>query len=350
MNNLNNDVTQKRKDEHISICLEKPVQGEGITTGLEKWRFKHLSLPEMDFAAIDLTSTMFGKQIKAPLFISSMTGGTERAYRINQALAAAAEVRGWALALGSMKVALNQSDLAYSFQLRKYAPTIPIIANLGLVSLNYGLTEEHCLRAVELAEADALVFHLNSLQEVFQPEGDTNFSGLLQKLESVVKRSSVPIGVKDVGWGIDAEVRDRLIQIGIQFIDVAGAGGTSWSQVEHYRTPPSTIQYYASSSFLDWGNSTADCLLELRDGMEQCALFGSGGLNNGVDAAKVIALGADAAGFGRTLLAHAVDSSAPQQTIVERLATIEYELKAAMFGIGVQHIDKLKHHSRLVPS
>src|SRR5690606_31293414 len=135
--------------------------------------------------------------------------------------------------------------------------------------------------------------HLNSLQEVFQPEGDTNFSGLLQKLESVVKRSSVPIGEKDVGWGIDAEVRDRLIQIGIQFIDVAGAGGTSWSQVEHYLTPPSTIPYYASSSFLDWGNSTTHCLREVRHGMEHCALFRSGGLNNGVDAAKVIALGAD---------------------------------------------------------
>lgn len=351
MNIQNNDATQKRKDEHISICLNNPVQGEGITTGLEKWRFKHLSLPELDFEAIDISTTMFGKQVKTPLLISSMTGGTERAFHINQALAEAAEERGWTLALGSMKVALKQSDLAYSFQLRKYAPTIPIIANLGLVSLNYGLDADHCMQAVELSGADALVFHLNSLQEVFQPEGDTNFSGLLKKLESVVSRLPIPIGVKEVGWGIDAEARDRLLSIGVQFIDVAGAGGTSWSQVEHYRTQ-STVQYFASESFIDWGNATADCLLELRDGMQSKMLIGSGGLNNGVDAAKVIALGADAAGFGRTLLAHAVDteSTSQQQSIIERLATIEYELKVSMFGIGAQHIDELKRHHRLIRS
>lgn len=141
------------------------------------------------------------------------------------------------------------------------------------------------------------------------------------------------------------------MSIGVQFIDVAGAGGTSWSQVEHYRTQ-STVQYFASESFIDWGNATADCLLELRDGMQSKMLIGSGGLNNGVDAAKVIALGADAAGFGRTLLAHAVDteSTSQQQSIIERLATIEYELKVSMFGIGAQHIDELKRHHRLIRS
>lgn len=345
----NEHETQQRKDEHITICLDKPVQGKGITTGLEKWRFKHLSLPEIDFNAIDLSTTMFGKTVKTPLLISSMTGGTERAFQINRSLAIAAEQQGWSLALGSMKVALEKPELAYSFQLRQYAPSIPIIANIGLVSLNYGINTKDCQRIVELAEADALVFHLNSMQEIFQPKGDTNFSGLLQKLEEVVKYLDVPVGIKDVGWGIDTEVRDKMLEIGIEFVDVAGAGGTSWSQVEHFRTT-SAIQYAASESFIDWGNSTADCLIELRDGMQKRMLIGSGGLRNGVDAAKVMALGADSAGFGRTLLAHAIEAPNRQQeySIIERLATIEYEMKAAMFGIGAPHIEALKRNQRLI--
>lgn len=344
--NQHNDQTVKRKDEHISICLEQPVQGQGITTGLEKWKFKHLSLPEINFSDIDLSTTLFGKQVATPLLISSMTGGTEQANRINHTLAAAAEQRGWSLGLGSMRVAIEHPELAYSFQLRSYAPTIPIIANLGLVSLNYGIGIEQCRQVVALAEADALVFHMNSLQEVFQPEGDTNFAGLLRKLEAVIARLEVPVGVKEVGWGIDAEVRDRMLAIGVQFIDVAGAGGTSWSQVEHYRTH-SAIQRAAATSFADWGIPTADCLLELRDGMQQHTLIGSGGLHTGIDAAKVLALGADAAGFGRTLLSHAV-AAEDGQAINERLATIEYELKAAMFGIGARTIAQLQRNQRLI--
>lgn len=338
--------TVKRKDEHIAICLDQSVQGEGITTGLERWRFKHLALPEINFSEIDLSTTMFGKSVATPLLVSSMTGGTELANRINRALALAAERRGWALGLGSMRVAIEQPKFAHGFQLREYAPTIPIIANLGLVSLNYGIGIKQCQEMLELADADALVFHMNSMQEVFQPEGDTNFSGLLSKLEAIIKGVKVPVGVKEVGWGIDAEVRDALLGIGVQFIDVAGAGGTSWSQVEHYRTS-SAIQRQAALSFADWGISTADSLHELRDGMEQSMLIGSGGLHNGVDAAKVIALGADAAGFGRTLLAHAVaeDEAA---SLEDRMAIIEYELRAAMFGIGARSIAELKRHKRLL--
>lgn len=338
--------TAKRKDEHISICLEQPVQGQGITTGLEKWRFKHLALPEINFSEIDLSTTMFGKKTATPLLVSSMTGGTELANRINAALALAAERRGWALGLGSMRVALEQPQFAYGFQLRQYAPSIPIIANLGLVSLNYGIEAAQCRQLVELAEADALVFHMNSMQEVFQPEGDTNFAQLLGKLEAVIDKLAVPVGVKEVGWGIDAEVRDKMLSIGVAFIDVAGAGGTSWSQVEHYRTS-SAIQRQAALSFADWGMATADCLLELRDGMKQSMLIGSGGLQTGVDAAKVLALGADAAGFGRALLSHAV-ASGDEQSVEEKMAVVEYELQAAMFGIGARSIAQLQRHQRLI--
>jgi len=338
--------TVKRKDEHIAICLDQSVQGEGITTGLERWRFKHLALPEINFNEIDLSTMMFGKTIATPLLVSSMTGGTELANKINVSLALAAERRGWALGLGSMRVAIEQPKLAYGFQLRQYAPTIPIISNLGLVSLNYGIGIKQCQQMLELADADALVFHMNSMQEVFQPEGDTNFAGLLGKLEVIIKGLNVPVGVKEVGWGIDAEVRDALLGIGVQFVDVAGAGGTSWSQVEHYRTS-SAIQRQAALSFADWGISTADSIVELRDGMNNCMLIGSGGLQNGVDAAKVLALGADAAGFGRTLLSHAV-ADADGASLEERMAIVEYELRAAMFGIGAANIAALKGNKRLL--
>lgn len=343
--------TARRKDEHIAICLEQTVQAQGITTGLEKWKFKHLALPELNFADIDCSTTWFGKKVATPLLISSMTGGTELANQINRQLAYAAESRGWALGLGSMRVAIEQPQFAEGFQMRKYAPSIPIIANIGLVSLNYGIAAEQCAQMIALTEADALVFHMNSMQELFQPEGDTNFSGLLKKLEAIIKELSVPIGVKEVGWGIDAEVRDKLLAIGISFIDVAGAGGTSWSQVEHFRTS-SPIQQKAALSFADWGNSTADCIVELRDGMDQCLLIGSGGLQTGVDAAKVLALGADAAGFGRTILSSAVNSinsiNEDSSILEEQLAVIEYELKAAMFGIGARTIKELQRHKRLI--
>lgn len=357
VNDLSN--TSRRKDEHISICLDQNVQAQGITTGLERWRFLHNSLPNLDFKKIDLSTTIFDKKVSTPLLISSMTGGTELASRINIQLARAAEERGWTLALGSMRAAIEHEELAYSFQMRKYAPTIPIIANIGLVQLNYGVTIDQCMRAVELAEADALVFHVNSMQEVFQPEGDTNFFGLLRKLEQLIAHAKVPIGVKEVGWGIDANTAKTLQSIGVSFIDVAGAGGTSWSQVERYRTS-SSIQYAAASSFADWGLSTADSIREVESQATDCFIIGSGGLRNGVDAAKAIALGAHAAGFGRTLLQKAVqslsinealkqiDSDSEINPLLQLMEIIEYELKVTMFGIGSQNISTLRKHERLI--
>ncbi|URN92848.1 MAG: type 2 isopentenyl-diphosphate Delta-isomerase [Candidatus Pristimantibacillus lignocellulolyticus] len=351
--------TSKRKDEHISICLQEDVQADGISNGLEQWRFKHNPLPNIDFQDIDLPTMIFNKKVATPLLISSMTGGTELASRINQQLAIAAEERGWSLALGSMRAAIENEELAYSFQMRKFAPTIPIIANVGLVQLNYGVTNDQCLRLVELSEADALVFHMNSMQEVFQPEGDTNFADLLRKLETVIKETDIPIGVKEVGWGIDGETAKALQNIGVQFIDVAGAGGTSWSQVERYRTS-SKIQYAAASSFADWGLSTADSIREVSAEASECLILGSGGLHTGVDAAKAIALGAHVAGFGRTLLQYAVQSiddqslSIPQLmspkelSLLQHMEKIEYELKVAMFGIGAETITQLKKHDRLI--
>lgn len=334
--------TGERKMEHVRLCLQENVAGEGISSGLEQFVFKHNPLPEVDFNDIQLASYFLGHQLQAPLLISSMTGGSAGTAQINQRLAAAAEARGWALGLGSIRAAVEKEELAYTFQVRKQAPSIPVIANLGAVQLNYGFGVEQCQRAVDLAEADMLVLHLNGLQEVFQPEGNTNFSGLLSRIEEVCSRLTVPVGVKEVGWGIDGITAAQLFSAGVSFIDVAGAGGTSWSQVEKFRnTDP--IRRAAAEAFADWGNPTASCIREVQK-LEQGAVIGSGGLQNGVDAAKAIALGADLAGFGRSLLGAAVES---EELVIERLAQVELELRTVMFGIGVREIEQLKGTSRL---
>jgi len=342
-------ITVKRKEEHIEICLDKPVESEGITTGFENYRFVHNALPELNFKDINTEVVLFNKVMKAPLFVSSMTGGTERTYEINRQLAMTAEQQGWGLALGSMRAALENDELAYSFQLRKEAPTIPIIVNLGLVQLNYGVTTEQCIKAVHMTEADALVFHLNSMQEVFQPEGDTDFSALLHKLEHICRVADFPVGIKEVGWGIDGEVANRLKRAGVSFIDVAGAGGTSWSQVEKYRTNL-PVQYEAAQSFANWGISTADSIIAVHKELVDQLLFASGGIRNGVDAAKAMALGAHLVGFGRVLLNNALTATKGMDIhLKQQFEIIEYELRVAMFGIGAGTIHELRHTKRLQP-
>jgi len=344
-------TTARRKADHIRICLEEQVAGRGIGTGFGRYRFRHKALPELDFASIDTTAAFLGKTLKAPLLVSSMTGGTGSAGSINLRLAEAAETRGWAMGLGSMRAAIENDRLAATFRIRSAAPTIPIVANLGAVQLNYGYGADECRRAVELAEADALVLHLNGLQEIFQPEGDTDFAGLLQRIEEVCRTVGVPVGVKEVGWGIDGATAARLADAGAAFIDCAGAGGTSWSQVEKFRGGPG-IRAMAAEAFADWGIPTAECVADIRRTLPDLPLIASGGLATGVDAAKAIALGADIAGFGRALLPRAAAGEpAPDGgTLLQQLERIELELRAAMFGIGAGSLAELRHTDRLVPN
>lgn len=336
--------TSGRKTEHIRLCLEEQVSGAGITTGFEKYRFRHNALPELDFDEISLQTDFLGAGLRTPLLISSMTGGSELAWRINERLAEAAERRGWTMGVGSVRAAVEKEELARTFQVRRHAPSIPIIANLGAVQLNYGYGVEECKRAVTIAGADMLVLHLNSLQEVFQPEGDTRFGGLLSSIGKLCRELDVPVGVKEVGWGIDGQTARRLQESGVAFIDVAGAGGTSWSQVEKFRSAD-PVRRAAADAFAGWGIPTAECIREVRAAVPEAALIGSGGLNTGVDAAKALALGADLAGFGRALLGPAVQS---EEQLDALLARVELELRTAMFGIGAGNVSALRDTPRLV--
>jgi isopentenyl-diphosphate Delta-isomerase len=337
--------TQQRKADHIRICLEEDVQFR-TSNGLEKYRFSHCCLPELDYDQLDVSTSFLGKKLGAPLLISSMTGGTDRARTINRRLATVAQTYGLAMGVGSQRVAIEQGQTADTFRVRDIAPDILLFANLGAVQLNYGYGVEQCQRAVEILEADALILHINPLQECIQPKGDRNFSGLLQKIEQVCTTLKIPVIAKEVGNGISAAMAQQLIDVGIQAIDVAGAGGTSWSLVEGARADQD-LQRQLGRTFADWGIPTADCLVQIRRNQPQIPLIASGGLRNGLDMAKAIALGADLAGLALPFLTAADLSSANVTNLVELLLA---ELKTAMFCSGSPNLVSLSRPGSLLSS
>ena len=327
----------QRKADHIRINLEEDVRSE-LTTGLERLRFEHDALPELDLGSLQTDLVFLGKRLAAPLLISSMTGGTAAAGQINLALAQAAQQRGVAMGLGSLRAALEDPAQAATFRVRRMAPDILLLANLGAVQLNYGLGPEDCRRAVELVEADALVLHLNALQEALQPEGDTNFSGLLAKIEGVCRSLTVPVIAKEVGWGISGEVAARLARAGVAAIDVAGAGGTSWSQVEMYRTEDPQAARLAAA-FVGWGIPTAEALRQVRSTLPDIPLIASGGLRSGTDVAKSLALGGDLGAMAGPFLKAAAESS---EAVVRTIDHVVSELRLVMFATGSADLTALR--------
>lgn len=333
-----NKVTRisKRKSEHIQINLEKDV-GSNITTGLELYRFEHQALPEINLHDIDLSVNFLGKRLRSPLLISSMTGGTQESFEINKNLAVAAHTTGIAMGVGSQRIAVENDKYAFSFQIRKFAPNTLLFANLGAVQLNYGFGIEDCQKTVDMLEADALILHLNSLQEALQENGNTRFSGLLEKIEQVCKKLSVPVIVKEVGWGISGRVAEQLANAGVAAIDVAGAGGTSWSEVEKYRLSNAS-RVRLASVFSDWGISTSESILNVRENARNIKIIASGGIRTGIDVAKSIALGANLAGIAGPFLKTAVLS---QEETISLIEEINMELMVTMFAVGVDNIQAL---------
>lgn len=329
--------TSARKSNHLQINLEDELQS-GLSTGLERLRFTHNAVPELDFNQIDISTTFFGKSLSLPLLISSMTGGTEAASMINQALAVAAQTVGVAMGLGSQRAAIEEPSLESTFQVRRFAPDILLFANLGAVQLNYGYGIDECRRAVEMIEADALILHFNPLQEVLQPEGNVNFSGLLSKIEVICSQLNVPVIAKEVGWGISSAVAKQLIEAGISAIDVAGAGGTSWSQVEMLRTQDK-IQSQVAVNFDYWGIPTAEALVEVRKALPELPLIASGGLRNGIDICKCIALGADIGAMAGPFLKRAAKSTDAVLAFLEQLVT---EIRICMFATGSSNLTALR--------
>jgi len=332
------ESNSKRKYEHLHINLTKDVQFEAVSTGLENYRFIHQALPEIDAASIDLSVSLFGKTLNAPLLLSPMTGGIKQAKRINRNLAQAAQEMGIAMGVGSQRTAIDNPDVVDTFQVREVAPDILLFANLGAVQLNYGYGIEECRRAVEMIEADAIILHLNPLQEALQPEGQTNFIGLLRKIEQICRHLTVPVVVKEVGWGISETVARKLVEAGVAGLDIAGAGGTSWGEVERHRTLSDNHSRIVKS-FAAWGIPTAESIQIVRLAAPEITLIASGGLRTGIDMAKAIALGADAAGVAAPLL-KAADVST--EAVIEYVNETIEVLRITMFCIGASSISELK--------
>jgi isopentenyl-diphosphate Delta-isomerase len=321
--------TSSRKADHIKINLNENVRSS-LTTGLERYRFRHRALPELNFSEVSLHSRLFDHDLDAPILISSMTGGTNEAERINTNLAIAAQESRIAMGVGSQRAAIENPELSASFQIRKYAPDILLFANLGAVQLNYGFTGEHCQRAIDMIQADALILHFNALQEAVQPEGETRFAGLAKKVEAVCRFLDKPVIAKEVGWGFSEPDIELLYDSGVDAIDVAGAGGTSWSQVEMFRAK-NDYQARLAGAFIGWGIPTVEAILNVKKVHPTLKIIASGGLLSGVDIAKCLALGAVLGGMAGPFLKTAAIS--PEKTLDE-INLVKQEIRICMFSTG----------------
>ena len=329
-----------RKSDHIRINLEENVRS-GLTTGLERYRFDHRAVPELNLEDVHLSLQLFGKPLRAPVLISSMTGGTSEAAAINRTLAASAQEMGIAMGLGSQRAAIEHPELAPTFQVRDIAPDVLLFANLGAVQLNYKYGVDECLRAVEMIEADALILHFNALQEAVQPEGDTRFAGLLDKVEAVCRALPAPVIAKEVGWGFSEQDARSLAAAGVAAIDVAGAGGTSWSQVEMHRAQDES-QARLAAAFVNWGVPTVEAILNVRRAAPDLKIFASGGIRSGIDIAKCICLGSTLGGMASPFLKAAARSL---DDTIQTIQEVCREIQVCMFAAGVRDLEQLQQTS-----
>lgn len=329
------DRPARRKKEHVRVCLEEDVRHPRLTTGLERLRLPYAGLPEVDLEGVDLSCGMLGKRLSMPFMILGMTGGTSLSATINRNLAAAAQECGVALGLGSMRIALGDPGAEESFRVRHLCPDVPLWANLGAVQLNNGCGVEECRRLVEISEADGLCLHVNALQEVAQVGGDTNWAGLAEKIGAVAGALPAPVMVKEVGFGMNRKMAERLAGLPIWGIDVGGAGGTSWLEVEKRVWGREDLD-----PFDELGTPTVQSIRETRDACPGKFVVGSGGVRDGVDAVKVLALGADVAGAALPFLAPAVESAG---AVARRLERLRREMRVAAFAAGAADAGALRN-------
>jgi isopentenyl-diphosphate delta-isomerase len=294
------DKTSIRKKEHLELCLTDDVKFKSKTNGFEKYEFIHCAITEVELDKINFETKLFKKKINYPFLISCMTGGTTEAEDINTKLAVVAQDLNIPIGIGSQRQALENKSHHGSYKtIRKNAPAIPVFGNIGAAEIVKLPKLDIIQNLVDQIEADAMVVHLNPLQELLQKEGEPNFKGLLEKLKKLVKVLDVPILVKEVGAGISKQSAKKLLEVGVKGIDVAGSGGTSWAGVEIFRNIESKMD-----DFWDWGIPTSHCLREVKKLKKsyKFVLIGSGGINSAIDAAKAFALGADIVGSARTIL------------------------------------------------
>jgi isopentenyl-diphosphate delta-isomerase len=332
------EETEKRKAEHIKICLDEKAQARKATAGFEDIQLIHRALPEVDKHKIDLSTTVFAHKFSAPLIVGAMTGGTAKARRINVAIAEAVETLQLGMGVGSQRAAIENPKLKETFSVaRKKAPTAFLIANIGGIQLVNGIGVKEVKKAMEMIDADALAIHLNALHEAVQPEGQTNFKGVLAKITEIAEELDKPVIVKETGAGIASEDAKKLEAAGVNAIDVGGAGGTSFAAVEYYRSEANSRKHFLGDAFWDWGIPTVISLMETTQAVN-LPVIASGGVRNGMDMAKALALNACLASVSQPALKTAVKSAKDTENMLSLL--IE-ELRNVMFLVGAEKVDQL---------
>lgn len=336
--NPDKSKTSQRKKEHLELCLTDDVSFKRKSTGFENYEFKHYAITEVDIAKIDFTGEFAGKKIKYPFLISCMTGGTTEAENINAQLALVAEELKIPIGVGSQRQALENNEFVNSFKIvRKNAPSVPILGNIGAAQVTQFNSIDPIHKLLEMIMGDALVIHVNPLQELLQKEGENNFSGFLNKVITLVNNLKVPVIVKEVGSGISEEAAEKLLEAGVKGIDVSGAGGTSWAGVEILRNEDDQNNY-----LWDWGLPTSYCIKEVFKLKKnyKFTLIGSGGIKNGLDAAKAFALGADIVASARQVLQilhkYGVEKTA------DYIQSIFHEISEIMYLTGSQNLNDLR--------
>ncbi|WGM31605.1 type 2 isopentenyl-diphosphate Delta-isomerase [Brevundimonas sp. NIBR11] len=334
---MTDDAIRDRKDQHLDVVLAGGGR-HARDAGFDAIRFVHEALPDLDHAKIDLGADFLGRRLKAPLLISSMTGGPARAEAINAHLAEAAQTLGIALAVGSQRAALEGVGAGLDQSLRRRAPDTPILANIGAAQLTRGFGVDEARRAIEMIGADALIVHLNPLQEACQPEGDRDWWGVGAALEALVRRLDAPVVVKETGAGLSGATARRLAEMGVAALDVAGAGGANWGLIEGERATDPADKTHALA-FADWGNPTATAIAQVRAVCPDIVLIGSGGVRDGVDAARAIRLGADIVGQAAGVLQAATVST---EAVVAHFQTVIRQLRTVCFCTGSASLQALR--------
>lgn len=347
---LHNDMSHsnitQRKQDHIDWILKDKLI-ERQQSGFDEITLSHRGLPECNLKDIDTNTVFLSKRLSFPMLISSMTGGAaSKLAQINQHLAEAAEANQVAMAVGSQRTLIEKPDAKKSFHLRQFAPTIPLIANMGAVQLNYGFGIDQAKQMVDILEADALYLHLNPLQEVIQPEGDTNFANLADKIEQLAKALPVPIILKEVGSGLSPNDIQLGLNAGIRWFDVAGRGGTSWSRIESHRSENEDHQSLGIL-FQDWGLTTPQALTLARPFQDQANFIASGGIRNGIDMVKSVIMGGQICGLASPLLKPALISAAETDKKIQQL---QQEFRTAQFLLGAPTLADLFLNDTLIVS
>ncbi|MGQ9468270.1 MAG: type 2 isopentenyl-diphosphate Delta-isomerase [Nitrososphaerales archaeon] len=330
----------KRKSDHISICLERQVEAKKSNL-FECIHLIHNSLPELNLDSIDTSTLFLNHKFSAPMLIDAMIGGSPESLRINKNLALAAEELNIGMVVGSQRAGLSSSSLAETYSIvRKNAPNIFLASNIGATQLLKGFGKEEAKKCIDMIRADAFVVHLNPLQEAIQVGGEPKYKGVINKIHELITQLSIPVIVKEVGFGISKEVAIKLELAGVSAINISGSGGTSWSAVEHYRALALNDKEKSELGqvFWDWGIPTAVSLIETRRAVK-IPIIASGGIRTGLDIAKSLVLGASLAGMALPLLKHAAIS---KDSLVSFLRKIVYELKTAMFAVGCNDVQAMR--------